>query len=605
MKLSTLRSGALLLAALLTAGTAIAPAWSAARTAVPKPAATATTATPATPSPTPDEATAASAAAASAADADTDLQTTKTRHGRRHGNGNDVVSVGRDSNLPEGETADSVVAVLGSASSAGQAGDVVSVFGDTRVTGPVSEDAVAVLGDTYVDSTVDGDAVAVLGNMELGPHANVRGDVVNVGGHLTRDPDAVIGGSVHSVEGFFNGLHGLRAWIKDCLLYGRPLAFEPAVGWAWGVALGFLAFYVCLALLFRGGITRCARTFEAQPGMTALASVISVLFTPILLVLLCITVIGIPAVPFVMFGLFLAGLFGKAVMLAWLGQRCVGGRTAGALGEPAVWVLIGGAIVLLLYVIPVVGLLVYQILSMLGLGVVVFTLIQGTGARRSSPPAGAAPGAPSQSGPVPTPGMTSQVPGASASAASVGMDAGATPSGESNARGEPGVGAGAAAAAGAAFAASDAGPAAGAAPQSAQRANAGVAASVAATLPRAGFWIRMLALLLDAILIGILAHLLSHGSHLQLVALAIYGAIMWKMRGSTVGGILFDLQVVRVDGREMDWATAVVRALSCFLSAVVAGLGFLWIAFDPDKQGWHDKIAGTVVVRVPKGRSLV
>lgn len=117
----------------------------------------------------------------------------------------------------------------------------------------------------------------------------------------------------------------------------------------------------------------------------------------------------------------------------------------------------------------------------------------------------------------------------------------------------------------------------------------------------------MLALLLDAILIGILGHLLmGHGSHhLQLVVLAVYGAIMWKMRGSTVGGILFDLQVVRVDGREMDWATAVVRALSCFLSAVVAGLGFLWIAFDPDKQGWHDKIAGTVVVRVPKGRSLV
>lgn len=477
MKPFTLRSGAHLLAALLATGIAIAPAWSAPRTAAPKPAAAATTAAPATANPTPDDATAASAAAASAANSDSDTEASPSRHGRHRGNGNDVVSVGRDSNLAEGETADSVVAVLGSASSAGHAGDVVSVFGDTRVTGPVSEDAVAVLGDTYVDSTVNGDAVAVLGNMELGPHADVRGDVVNVGGHLTRDPAAVIGGSVHSVEGFFSGLHGLRAWIKDCLLYGRPLAFEPAVGWAWGIALGFLAFYVCLALLFRGGITRCARTFELQPGMTALAAVLSVLFTPILLVLLCMTVIGIPAVPFVMFGLFLAGLFGKAVMLAWLGRRCVGGRTTGALGEPAVWVLIGGAIVLLLYVIPVVGLLVYQILSMLGLGVVVFTLIQGTGTRRGAPPAAAAPGAPSQ-----TPDVTSSPPGEPASAASAGMDADA-------------AGVAGAAAAGAAFAASDAGPsAAGAAtapagpgPQTAQRANAGVAASVAATLPRAGF----------------------------------------------------------------------------------------------------------------------
>jgi uncharacterized RDD family membrane protein YckC len=48
-----------------------------------------------------------------------------------------------------------------------------------------------------------------------------------------------------------------------------------------------------------------------------------------------------------------------------------------------------------------------------------------------------------------------------------------------------------------------------------------------------------------------------------------------------------------------------VRALSCFLSLVVAGLGFIWIAFDPDHQAWHDKIAGTAVVRVPKGVSLL
>jgi uncharacterized RDD family membrane protein YckC len=85
-----------------------------------------------------------------------------------------------------------------------------------------------------------------------------------------------------------------------------------------------------------------------------------------------------------------------------------------------------------------------------------------------------------------------------------------------------------------------------------------------------------------------------------LVLLATYGAVMWKLRGCTVGGIVFDLRVVRVDGRTMDWETCIVRALSCFLSLAVAGLGFFWIAFDGANQGWHDKIAGTVVVRVPK-----
>jgi uncharacterized RDD family membrane protein YckC len=128
---------------------------------------------------------------------------------------------------------------------------------------------------------------------------------------------------------------------------------------------------------------------------------------------------------------------------------------------------------------------------------------------------------------------------------------------------------------------------------------------ITAALPRAGFWIRIAALLLDALLVGFLLGVLHHGNHLELLVLAVYGAVMWKLRGSTIGGIVFDLRVVRLDGREIDWETAIVRALSCFLSLAIAGLGFFWIAFDDQKQAWHDKIAGTVVVRVAKGAPLL
>ena len=137
----------------------------------------------------------------------------------------------------------------------------------------------------------------------------------------------------------------------------------------------------------------------------------------------------------------------------------------------------------------------------------------------------------------------------------------------------------------------------------------------AATLPRAGFWIRIAALGLDAVLIGVLIGFASdllprflkfdHGPGGVLLALALYGAAMWKTKGTTIGGIVCGLKVVRLDEREIDWPTAVVRALSCFLSLFVAGLGFLWVVFDPEKQSWHDKIAGTTVVRLPKGVSLL
>ena len=115
----------------------------------------------------------------------------------------------------------------------------------------------------------------------------------------------------------------------------------------------------------------------------------------------------------------------------------------------------------------------------------------------------------------------------------------------------------------------------------------------------------MAALLIDALLISIVLHELSRSTDFSLIVLAGYGAVMWKLKSATIGGILFGCQVVRADGRPLDWTTAIVRALACFLSLIVVGLGFIWIAIDEDRQAWHDKIAGTIVVRTPKGASLL
>jgi uncharacterized RDD family membrane protein YckC len=503
---------------------------------------------------------------------------------RRHDHGNSVVNIGRNSDLPAGESADAVVAIFGSSSSEGQARDVVSIAGSTRVTGPVGDSAVAVLGDTYVDSRVSGDVVAVLGNVELGPHAEVQGDVVAVGGAVTRDAAASVHGSVQSVGGVAMSFAWLRPWIKHCLLYGRPLALVSGVGWAWGVALALLVLYACLALLFRDGVKQCVGTLERQPGMVLVAALLAALLTPILLVLLCITVLGIAAVPFVVFGLFCAALFGKTVMLAWVGGRCIGAHRTGALGHPAFAVLVGGGIVLTLYLVPIVGFLVYKLLGLFGFGAVVYTVIGGVRTRRA-----AAVGAPSSGGATAAgAGVTSAASAmAATSAAAPSAAPGAVPPASSGA--EPSAATAGTAPAGEPFVAS------------AGAATAGAAPLITAALPRAGFWIRMAALLLDALLVGFLFGMVLHAGHLHLLALGVYGAVMWKLRGSTIGGIVFDLQVVRLDGRAIDWQTAIVRALGCFLSLAVAGLGFFWIAFDAGKQGWHDKIAGTAVVRVPRG----
>jgi uncharacterized RDD family membrane protein YckC len=500
------------------------------------------------------------------------------RHHHSHDHrddGNDVVNIGHDSTLPRGEQADSVVSVFGSSTSDGEAGDVISVFGDTRVTGEVNDSAVAVLGNLYIDGKVDGDAVAVLGNVELGPHAEIDGDLVAVGGSVHRDPAAIIHGSVENVfGGNFGGVGWLRTWVQHCLLYARPLAFAPGLGWAWWLALGFLGFYVCLALMFREGLSQCVQTFETRPGKAILAALITALLTPVLVVLLCVTVIGIAAVPFVVIGLFCVGLFGKAVMLAWLGWRVTGRSSVGTLGHPAAAVLIGGVLVLALYVVPVLGFIVYKLLGFLGLGAVVYTVILATRTREAARGAHGAAAAAAASPPQAPQSQAPQSQAPQSQAPQSQAPQSQAPQSQ--------------------------------APQSqAPQPQAHGPAPIAAGLPRAGFWIRMGALLLDALLVAFLMGVLRHEYDFELLVLAAYGAVMWKVRGSTIGGIVFDLRVVRLDGREIDWQTAVIRALSCFLSLAVAGLGFIWIAFDDDNQAWHDKIAGTVVVRVAKGVPLV
>jgi uncharacterized RDD family membrane protein YckC len=482
----------------------------------------------------------------------------------RHTHGDDMVNFGGNSYLPAGRHADSVVSIFGSASNEGDANDVVSIVGNTKSSGHVQDSAVAVLGNVQIDGPVDGDVVAVLGNVNLGPRAQVGGDVTAVGGAVIRDPAATVAGDVQSVGGFTSGFDRFRPWIDHCLLYGRPLALVPGIGWAWGLAFILLALYVFLALLFRDSVTRCAVTVEAQPGMALVAALLSILFIPIAIVLLCITVIGIAAIPFVLLAAFCVGLFGKAVILAWLGRRVIG--RSGQFGHPAIAVAVGGLIVLVLYLVPVLGFLVYKILGFLGFGAVIYTLILAGRERRAARPSPAYAGAP------PSASVTAEPPGPmpAAAAAAAGGD-------------RPGVAA-----------------APGVAPSPHF-----VDPALAATLPRAGFWIRMGALLLDLLLVGILTGMLHHSHNLELVMLAVYGAVMWKLRGSTVGGLVFHLQVIRVDGRPVDWETAIVRALSCFLSLVVVGLGFFWIAFDAGKQGWHDKIAGTAVVRVPRAVPLV
>lgn len=583
-------------------------------------------------------------------DPDTDADSSAGAEWRERWRGrranSDRVSVGNNSTLEKGQYANSVVSVFGSSTSDGDVADaVVSVIGNTRVTG-TSKDVVAVLGNVYLDGKAYGDVVATLGNVELGPNAEVYGEVVVVGGELKRDPKAILHRGVQNVMPIsFGSFEWLQPWMRKCLLYVRPLAIAPGLGWAWGLALGFLALYVLIAFVARNSVDFCVRTFETQPGKSILAALLATVLTPVLFALLFVTIIGIAFLPFAALALLLAGWFGKAVMLAWIGRCVLRVTDHGAQLHTAIAVLLGGVIVLVLYLVPFVGFIVYKTLGVLGLGVVVYSLMLSARAKRgeAAPPPATAGGptlaeAPMAFGGESKPFATASDSGQAAFTAE-GFDErrpmGSTNEWDSKSDSEaarmqatgtsgfadaPSGTAGASGYTSSSTSSSSGGfgdtsgsatppppppPPSGGGSGSGGPTNPALDPATASTYPRAGFGVRMGALFIDIVLISVLLGIVDSSHEAQLIALATYGAVMWKLKATTIGGIVFGLQVVRVDGRPIDWATATVRALSCFLSLFIAGLGFIWIAFDEGRQAWHDKIAGTAVVRVPKGVSLL
>ncbi|MGY1424504.1 RDD family protein [Lysobacter sp. A289] len=74
--------------------------------------------------------------------------------------------------------------------------------------------------------------------------------------------------------------------------------------------------------------------------------------------------------------------------------------------------------------------------------------------------------------------------------------------------------------------------------------------------------------------------------------------LFWLYKQATPGKMAVSARVVDAKtGATLTTGQAVIRYLGYFVSSIPLGLGLFWVAFDPRKQGWHDKMAGTVVVR--------
>jgi len=145
------------------------------------------------------------------------------------------------------------------------------------------------------------------------------------------------------------------------------------------------------------------------------------------------------------------------------------------------------------------------------------------------------------------------------------------------------------------------------------------ASSAEKTIKVVGFGWRLVAALIDGLLLGALSFLFAFIIGFIIWFTRLYGSgefypserlftvfgfilsvayyiVFWAKSGQTPGKMAMGLRVVSTDGSPVSWGKAFLRYIGYVINIVIFLVGFLWIAFDQKRQGWHDKMAGTYVV---------
>jgi uncharacterized RDD family membrane protein YckC len=470
---------------------------------------------------------------------------------------------------------------------------VLVIANDATIEGHVEGDVLVVLGRAQLTSTavVDGSFIIAGGNGVIAEGAQVHRDVVAVGG-LEAPPGFNPGGSqvVIGTVPIGDQLRGFVPWLTRGLLLGRLIV--PDLGWVWAVAAVFFLVNLLLNLLFDGPVRAAAAALRSTPLSAFATGLLIMLLAGPLCALLAVSVIGIVVVPFLLAALVLGTIIGRIAFARWIGSAVVNQTDFESRSQSLRSFVVGSAIMAIAYMIPVLGLLMWALAAVFALGGATQAFVRAY--RRENPrpsrkarSAAAATAAAAAAAPNPVASNTASIvepiaPEPPPSIEPSPLDT--APSIVEPSTLEP--------------------PPAPETPAAAPAVTRGLLA-----LPRATFVERLAALFLDLVLVAMIAQVVrldrlfwmfpAGENNLLLIAIA-YHVAFWTWKQTTIGGMICQLRLVRTDGGAIRFAEALVRGLVGILSLVVAGLGFLWIIWDPERQSWHDRVAGTYVVKVPR-----
>jgi uncharacterized RDD family membrane protein YckC len=497
----------------------------------------------------------------------------------------------------------------------------------TLKAGDISDNIVVVSGDAAIDGTVDGDLIVVFGSARLASTAVVRGSVTVVAGDVVvADGGAIdrelvlVGGRLDAPPGFSPGqeyiLVGTAAmgdriktivpWFTRGLLWGRLIV--PGLSWVWAIVAMVLIVSLAINALLHEPVGACADTLRRKPFSALLTGLLVLLLAGPVSLLLAATVVGLVVEPFLWCALIVAWIVGKVGVTRWIGRTITGQSDEESRPIALRSFLVGFVAICLLYMVPIIGLMTWALIGVFGLGAASMTVMASLRRERPAPPPvviqpppGGVPGGGSPIGAGPM-GSPSAAPAGSAAMAFAESAPSVSPPPITS---TPPIGPANWAAAGTSA------PATGVAYASGPS-TAAIGAGDLLVMPRATFLDRTAAAVLDVLLVMMFSALLDASNRyagrndgpVSFLLLFAYFVGFWTWKGTSIGGIICNLRLVRTDGAPLRFADALVRGLASCFSFAAVGLGWLWILKDPDHQSWHDKAAGTLVVRVPKGWPL-
>lgn len=446
-----------------------------------------------------------------------------------------------------------------------------------------------VFGDATIEGHVDYDVVVTMGSARLGESAVIGGSLVVIGGSARIDAGAdigrelvVIGGVLQAPQTFSargqqvvigapwfgDVLRDVSPWLTRGLLWGRVIV--PDLEWVWLIVAVFFLIYLALNTIFDGAIGATAEVLTERPLSAFVGGLLVLVLAVPVLAIIAASVIGLAIVPFLLCGLVVAGLIGKTAVARAIGRSIIRTRTPEGRIAALFAFVIGFALLVLAYMVPVLGFVTWALTAVLGLGAATTTLRSHLRRERKT----TAPTAPTTAPTAAPAAVPAAIPAPVPALTPVEVPAEVPPPVEPP---PP--------------------PVLPPVPPPAPVFTQGMA-----QYPRATFLDRLAAFVLDCILVAIANGLLDmrNSDGFFFLLLLAYHIAFWAWRGTTLGGIICSLRVTRTDGTDLRPVDAVVRGLSGIFSIAALGIGCLWMLQDSESQMWHDKIAGTLVVKVPR-----